>query len=158
MFHLAPKSLQLWIITRDTGRILSGTSHLTPQLASKIKRDTGMDITIKDIINFPRVLAKIPSYPGMLYRGVFDDNSLLHDLLDNGTVNVKRYYSFTQKLFIAKHYGNKKVFILQPNTLNFDISVYSKESEVILDKNIILKLINIQTDNEYTYYNLQVMN
>lgn len=149
----APKSLQLWISTRKTNRILSDPNHqLTSQEVSEIKEICGLTITKQDIVNFPKVLKSFNSYSSKIYRGVFTTDQLLLELLAKGSAKTSRYYSFSKNFFWAKEFGNKIVLSIETKH-NFDINKYSKEGEVILDKNIHLKVIN-QIPN---YKNLNVL-
>ena len=147
----APKPLKLWIITRDTARVLSGIEPLTLQFQDKIREDVGMTITKKDINDFPLVLKRFPHYPDVLYRGLFTYDTLLNNLLREKEVLTQRYLSFTKKLSIAKQYGSKMVMVLMKSK-NYDISVYSKEMEVIVDKGLELRLIGIEYDGEYKLF------
>jgi hypothetical protein len=142
----APKQIQLWISTRKTNPILSDPEYpLDQKTINEIKELSGFTISKSDQIYFPKVLKKFSPYTEKLFRGIFKSDILYLELQKSNIVVTKRYYSFSKNLFVAKEFGDKIVFSLVIKN-NFDISKYSREGEVILDKGVQLKKVS-QIDN-----------
>lgn len=141
-FQSAPKCIKLWIQTRKTNSILSDPNYyLNKRIVDEIKEITGLTITKKDIIQFPKELKKLQPFCNRIFRGVFLNDILLQQLNSTDEAIINRYYSFTKNFNWAKEFGNKIVLSLQC-TRNYDLNKYFKEGEVILDKNIKVKVIN----------------
>ena len=86
----------------------------------------------------------------MIYRGVFKGDLLLNELLFNGIATTKRYYSCTSKLSIAKLFWDKIILIINSRN-NFDVRDISRETEVILDKDVTLEVIKVEIIEGYKY-------
>jgi len=149
------KTIKLWTSTRKTGNILSGNEKLNPKITNEIKELTGMKITQNDIEIFSKILKRFPIYQNRIYRGIFEEDEFYKELVKNNSGITKRYYSFTKSLDIAKLFGNKIILSID-SCKSFDISKFSKENEVILDKNTHLYIKSIEKIGEYTIINLYV--
>jgi hypothetical protein len=150
------KTIKLWTSTRATGNILSGNEKLNHKIVKKINELSGIKITQTDINSFPKILKMFPLYLDTIYRGVFTDDELYKQILVDNNATTNRYYSFSKSFDIAKRFG--KGIILRINScVNFDISKYSKESEVILDKCSRLSLSSVENKGEFTIMNLRIV-
>ena len=150
------KTIKLWTTSRLVGNILSGNEKINDKIITKIKEMTGIKITQTDIDSFPKILKLCPQYPSAIYRGVFNSDELYREILKNNNAITNRYYSFSKSLDVAKQFGNK-IILLIDSCNNFDISKYSRESEVILDKYTKVCLRDIEKKGEYVLINLYVI-
>lgn len=150
------KTIKLWISTRLAGNILSGNEKLNVKIIAKIKEMSGIKITQNDIDIFPKILKLFPLYQNTIYRGVFNSDELYNEIVKNNNAITTRYYSFSKSFDVAKQFGNK-IILLIDSCNNFDISKYSRESEIILDRYTKLFLRDIEKKGEYILINLYVV-
>lgn len=144
-----PKPLCLWFCTRKTNSVLSGQKMLTKDVQREVFEMTGLKITQDDIDKFPKILLKYSKYLGEIYRGVCSTDDVYVELMKSGETATNRYYSCTSEKYIGKLFGDKILLVIS-NSSNFDVRHVSREKEIILNKNITLKLISCVLENEYT--------
>ena len=154
---IPPSIIAKWISTRKAGRYLSGMSPINNEAHA-------LGIKKTDVASFERALSKCSTYSSTIYRGVFLTDSLYNTLITKGVAVTQRYYSFAKTKEWAEAYGNKIVIVIvlsqESNSYPvpvFDISKYSRESEIILGKNITLYLENIEKDGLFTYVNVKLL-
>lgn len=144
----------MWISTRKAGDYLSRTKPLDADAkAQGIQEST--------IVSFERALTKCPqSSASVLYRGVFLTDVDYLELIRTKTTTTKRHYSFAKRREWAEAFGNKIVLVLNVNDATraktWDISRYSRESEVILARGTRLCLTLVETRESFTYLYLNV--
>ncbi len=152
-----PKPLRLWFYSRFTGLVLSGSVPLTSDNQRDIFITTGIKITQDDINKFPKILSTYKLYSGILYRGVFTTDNVYQELMKTGTALTTRYYSCTSEKYVGKLFGNKILLVISGSS-NFDVRHVSREKEIILDKNILLKLESSSIEDEYTILFISCIN
>ena len=144
------KCLKLWFSSREFGRILSGTDDITDDALRNIKTKSGLNITREDIQRFPVFLKSFKPYSGIIYRGVSKQDKIYLQVLSGTEVVTKRYYSCSHKKIFAEMFSSQDNILLVISTKRtFDVSVHSREYEVILDKNITLKVIKHEENVVY---------
>ncbi len=141
---------------QNSRNILSGNEKIDDKITTKIKEISGIKITQVDIDSFLKILKLFSIYPNTIYRGVFNSDELYNELLKNNNAITNRYYSFSKSFDVAKKFGNKIILSID-SCKNFDISNYSRESEVILNKYIKLVLRDIEKKGEYMLINLYIL-
>jgi len=156
MATVPPPVIAKWIATRKAGAYLSGMLPIDDEARK-------LGIKESDVSSFARALLKCPLYTKTIYRGVFKTDMLYNELITKGVATTARFYSFAKTKAWGEAYGNKIVLILNQEDLEksvpsahafgpvWDISKYSRESEVILGKNITLCLEHIETTALFTY-------
>jgi len=146
------KTLKLWFSSREFGRVLSGTEVVTSTTLTNIKNKSGLNITKQDIDNFPLLLKTFAVYNKPIYRGISKTDKLYQQIMNgNKHVSTHRYYSCSKsKLFGQMFSAIDNILLVIKTNKNFDVSHYSREQEVILDRNIVLTVINIIQEDKFT--------
>ncbi len=144
-----PKTLKLWFSTRKFGELLSGNGELTDAIKLEIKNDCGFNIGKDDINMFPLILSTFKPYVGIFYRGVPKNDKLYIQLKEKGCGKTYRYYACSLDVNFAQCFGEKILIVFDSTIKNFNVSLLSREREVILDKGIECVLTKIENVNGY---------
>lgn len=139
---MTAKSLQLWFKSKEFAGYLSGVELVTADTLKTIKRKTGLSLSQSDILSFPRLLSSFPKYHGVLYCGVSRDNSLYQQIASgNSQVTTIDYHScFKSQIYGRRQSSRDRILLIIHCSHNFDISQFSQQQEVILDRNIRLEV------------------
>lgn len=158
-----PKSVKLWLSTRQAGSLLSGQRSWSVTLQSRLFRLTGIRVTREEVKNFHSDLRRLflPFSGGIFYRGVFENDSLYLQLKNSAGhfITTTRFFSCSTSEQIARLFGQRIVLVFQGLTGgNFDLSQVSREKEIILDRGVSLRLERITREQfegqEFEYFYL----
>ena len=142
----APPVLAKWISTRKAGPYLSGLRPINKEAQT-------LGIKARDVAAFARALAACQQYTKTIYRGVFKDDPVYTSLLLYGEATTTRYYSFAKTSALGEAFGDKIVIVLTPphSVGAYDISKWSRESEIVLQKGASLYVKIIERSGLFTY-------